>query len=303
MIMGNTEPNREKGPGAIAVVTDSNSGITQQQSAALGLHVLPMPFTMDGEEYFEDINLTQEMFYEKLQNDAVIATSQPAPAAVTDLWDKLLKDYGEVIHMPMSSGLSASCHSAAALARDYPGKVHVIDNRRISVTLRQAAIDAVTLANAGKTGAEIKATLEKCSGESSIYIMVSTLRYLKQGGRITAAGAAIGTLLNIKPVLQIHGDKLDAYAKKRGTKQARAAIITAMIHDFENRFAAYASPDKMNLSVAYSYDEDAANDFKREAEEAFPGYGIHVDPLSLSVSCHIGPGALALACSKKISLT
>jgi DegV family protein with EDD domain len=284
----------------VAVVTDSNSGITQRQAADLGIHVLPMPFTMDGTEYFEDINLTQDIFYEKLLQGAAISTSQPSPASVTELWDEILKSYDELIHMPMSSGLSASCGSAFALAREYNNRVHVVDNQRISVTLRQAALDAVYLANAGKTGAEIKSILEKSGGDSSIYIMVSTLKYLKQGGRITPAGAAIGTLLKIKPVLQIHGDKLDAYAKARGTKQARAVIVNAMLHDFTNRFAACASPDKMNLAVAYTYDREAACSFKEEAEAAFPGYDIHIDPLSLSVSCHIGPGAVALACSRKI---
>jgi DegV family protein with EDD domain len=286
----------------VAIVTDSNSGITQKQAAEYRLHVLPMPFTMADEQYFEDINLSQETFYEKLLGDISISTSQPAPASVTDFWDELLKTHDEVVHMPMSSGLSASCESAMALAGDYDGKVHVVDNRRISITLRQAAIDAVAMAEMGKSGAEIKTYSERVANDSSIYIMVSTLKFLRQGGRVTPAGAALGTLLNIKPVLQIHGGKLDAYAKVRGVKQARATIIKAVKHDLENRFAEFASPEKMHLAMAYTYDNEAALEFKKEAEAAFPGYDIHMDPLSLSVSCHIGPGALALTCTKKLEI-
>jgi DegV family protein with EDD domain len=284
----------------IAILTDSNSGITQEQAASYKLHVLPMPFTMDGNEFFEDINLTQATFYEKLMNGANISTSQPSPGALIEKWDDLLKTHDEVVHMPMSSGLSTSCQSAMALAVDYKGKVHVVDNRRISITLRQAALDAVALAESGKSGGEIKHYLEKVSSDSSIYIMVSTLKYLKQGGRVTPAGAALGTLLKIKPVLQIHGDKLDAYAKVRGTKQARVKIIEAIKHDLDNRFAAYTGPGNMHIAMAYTYDRDAADEFKKEVEEAFPGYAIHMDPLSLSVSCHIGPGALAVGCMRKL---
>jgi DegV family protein with EDD domain len=286
----------------VAVITDSNSGITQRQAMKHGLHVIPMPFTMDGVNYFEDINLSQETFYAKLQDDIKISTSQPSPGALVDKWEELLQTHDEIVHMPMSSGLSASCQSATALAFDYEGRVHVVDNRRISITLRQAAIDAVTLAKAGKNGSEIKHYMEKVSGDSSIYIMVNTLKYLKQGGRITAAGAALGTLLNIKPVLQLHGDKLDAFAKVRGTKQARAKIIDAIQHDLSNRFAAYADPDKMHIHMAYTYDKETADDFKQEVQAAFPGYDIHMDPLSLSVSCHIGPGALAVGCMRKLEL-
>jgi DegV family protein with EDD domain len=285
-----------------AILTDSNSGITQKQAESYRLHVLPMPFSMDGAEYFEDINLTQETFYEKLQSDIKISTSQPGPGMVTDKWDELLKTHDEVVHMPMSSGLSASCQTARALAQDYEGRVYVVDNRRISITLRQAALDAVALAEAGKSGGEIKNHLEKVSGDSSIYIMVNTLKYLKQGGRITPAGAALGTLLKIKPVLQIHGDKLDAFAKVRGTKPARAKIIEAIQHDLSNRFAAYASPEKMHIAMAYTFDRETAEDFRQEARAAFPGYDIHIDPLSLSVSCHIGPGALAIGCMRKLEL-
>ncbi|MDR1664963.1 MAG: DegV family protein [Clostridiales bacterium] len=286
----------------IAILTDSNSGITQSQAAGLRVHVLPMPFTMDGESYFEDINLTQEAFYEKLTGGAEISTSQPSPGSIIERWNRLLERHDEVVHIPMSSGLSASYESAAALARDFDGRVQVVNNRRISVTLRQSAVDAVEMADAGWTAKEIKARLEEEKYDSSIYIMLNTLKYIRQGGRITAAGAAIGTLLNIKPVLQINGEKLDAYAKVRGVKQGRATLIDAVKKDLSGRFADFSGPENCHIAIAYTYDREAAAEFKREAEAAFPGYAIRVDPLSLSVSCHIGPGALALTCIKKLKI-
>jgi DegV family protein with EDD domain len=284
----------------IAVVTDSNSGITQLQAHGLRVNVLPMPFTMDGQSFFEDINLTQATFYQKLMDGADISTSQPTPAAVMEIWEKLLKDHDEVVHIPMSNALSASCASALALAEDYHGRVQVVDNQRISVTQRQSVLDAVALADAGWSAARIKEYLESVKLDASIYIMLDTLKYLKKGGRITPAGAALGTLLNIKPVLQIQGEKLDAYTKVRGTKQARAAILEAIKKDIEGRFAPYKGPGGLWLAMAYTYNREAAEDFKKEAEAAFPGYPIHMDPLSLSVSCHIGPGALALTCTRKL---
>ncbi len=285
----------------VAIVTDSNSGITQRQAGELGLHVLPMPFTMDGEEYFEDINLTQDMFYEKLAAGANISTSQPAIGAIMDLWNSLLKDYDEVVHIPMSSGLSASCESALLLSRDYGGRVQVADNKRISVTQRLASIEAKALADSGLSAVQIKAKLEEIGMDSGLYIMVSTLKYLKQGGRITPAVAAIGTLLNIKPVLRIDGGKLDQFAKVRGVKQGRAVLIDAVKNDMNGRFSHFKNPENIMLAIAYTFDRDAALEFKAEVEAAFPEYGdVHMDPLSLSVSCHIGPGALALTCTKRM---
>lgn len=286
----------------IAVVTDSNSGITQAQAAELGVYVLPMPFTMNGVSYYEDINLTQAIFYEKLLADADISTSQPAVGSLMELWDKLLNDYDEVVHIPMSSGLSASYESAAALSKDYNGRVQVVDNQRISVTLRQSVLDALTLSREGWQAERIKDYLEKVKMDSSIYILLDTLKYIKKGGRITPAGAAFGTLLNIKPVLQIQGGKLDAFAKVRGIKQARATIIEAVKNDMNGRFSTFAHPDRMWLAMAYTYDMSAAEDFKKEVEATFPGYDIHMDPLSLSVSCHIGPGALALTAMRKLEI-
>lgn len=202
----------------VAVVTDSNSGITQAEAAVLGISVLPMPFYIDGKLYFEDVNMTQEQFYDALKSDAEIHTSQPSPGDVTDLWDKTLESYDELVYIPMSSGLSGSCESACILSREYNGRVEVVDNQRISVTQRQSVLDAIKMASQGLSAKEIKDALVENKMNSSIYITVETLKYLKKGGRITPVAAAIGTLLNIKPVLQIQGEKLDAYSKVRGKK-------------------------------------------------------------------------------------
>lgn len=289
--------------GKIAIVTDSNSGITQEQGRALGVSVLPMPFYIDEKMYLEGITLTQEDFYKRLKNDEKISTSQPSPAEVCGLWDSLLREYDEVVHIPMSSGLSNSCESAMGLARDYNGRVQVVDNQRISVTQRQSVLDALTLKNAGKSAAEIKKILEDEKFESSIYITVETLKYLKNGGRITPAAAAIGTVLNLKPVLQIQGEKLDAYAKVRGKKQAKRVMIKAMEEDLKKRFQTYAEKGEMCLQIVYSgTSSKEAEEYKIEVAAAFPGYEIWVDRLSLSVSCHIGDGALALACAKKVTV-
>lgn len=286
----------------IAIVTDSNSGITQEEGRRLGVSVLPMPFYINDVMYLEGITLTQEEFYEKLKNDEAISTSQPNPAEVCGLWDNLLKEYDEVVHIPMSSGLSASCETAMALARDYDGRVQVVDNQRISVTQRQSVLDALVLREAGRTAAEIKEKLEEEKMESSIYITLETLKYLKKGGRITPAAAAIGTVLNLKPVLQIQGEKLDAYAKVRGKKQAKKVMLKAIREDWEGRFGKYVEAGEMCLQMAYTGNKEEAEEFKEEVQAVFPGADIHMDPLSLSVACHIGHGALAVACSKKVTI-
>ena len=285
--------------GKVAIVTDSNSGITQAEGKKMGIYVLPMPFYINEELFYEDITLTQEEFYEKLAGDADIKTSQPAPGDVMNMWDKALEEYDEVVHIPMSAGLSSSCETAIMLSQDYDGKVQVVNNQRISVTMRQSVLDAKMLAEQGKGAEEIKEILEKEKFESSIYIMVDTLEYLKKGGRITPAAAALGTLLKLKPVLQIQGEKLDAFAKARTVKQAKTIMTEAMKNDFEKRFH---SPDgeKMNLELAYTFDTAAAEAFKEEVQAVFPDNEIVMQPLSLSIACHIGPGALAIACSKKI---
>lgn len=284
--------------GKIAVVTDSNSGITQEKGKELGVHVIPMPFYIDGELFLEDITLTQEAFYEKLASDCEISTSQPAPGEVMEFWDKLLKEYDEIVHIPMSSGLSSTCETAIMLSKDYDGKVEVIDNQRISVTQKTSVMDAVRLAKAGKSALEIKEILEAEKLESSIYITVDTLKYLKRGGRITPAAAAIGTVLNLKPVLQIQGEKLDAFAKVRGWKQAKKTMLDAMEKDLLHRFGS----KKMALLAAYTCSAEEARSWKEELEERFPNYTIDMDPLSLSVACHIGSGALAVACAKEVDL-
>ena len=286
----------------IAIVTDSNSGITQDEGRSLGVFVLPMPFYINEVMYLEGITLSQEEFYERLQKDETISTSQPSPGEVCGMWDNLLKEYDEIVHIPMSSGLSASCETAMGLARDYDGKVQVVDNQRISVTQRQSVLDALALVKAGKDAAEIREILEAEKMESSIYITLETLRYLKKGGRITPAAAAIGTVLNLKPVLQIQGDKLDAYSKVRGKKQAKRVMLKAMKEDMDTRFAEYVKKGEMCLQMAYTGNQEEAKEFKKEVQEMFPELEIHMDPLSLSVACHIGHGALAVACSKKVTV-
>ena len=286
----------------IGIITDSNSGITQKQADELGIFVLPMPFMVNEETFFEDISLSQEEFYERLANGDDVVTSQPSPESVMNLWDKVLKEYDEIVHIPMSSGLSGSCQSAMMLAQDYDGKVQVVNNQRISVTQRQSVMDALKLAGQGKNAAEIKDFLEKDKFNSSIYIMLDTLYYLKKGGRITPAAAALGTLLKLKPVLQIQGDKLDAFAKARTTSQGKTIMMNAIKNDMImgiNRFGG-VDKDKIWLQIAHSHNEAAAAVFKEELLEVFPGFDVYTDPLSLSIACHIGPGSLAVACSVKI---
>lgn len=288
--------------GKIAIVTDSNSGITQDQAKKMGVHVIPMPFYINETMYLEGVTLTQEEFYERLKNDEPISTSQPSPAEVCGLWDMLLKENDEIVHIPMSSGLSNSCETAMGLARDYDGKVQVVDNQRISVTQYQSVADALALRDAGKSAAEIKEVLEAEKLESSIYITLETLKYLKKGGRITPAAAAIGTVLNLKPVLQIQGEKLDAYAKVRGKKQAKRVMLKAAQEDMQERFAEYKKEGLMCIEGAYTGNPEEAEEFKKEIEAAFPGHEVRMAPLSLSVACHIGHGALAVACTKKVKI-
>lgn len=284
----------------IAIVTDSNSGITQAQAKELNISVVPMPFMIEGETYYEEITLSREEFYKKMAENANISTSQPSPDSIIQLWDNLLTTYDEIVHIPMSSGLSGSCQTAMMLAQDYDGKVQVVNNQRISVTQRQATLDAVALAQAGKDSKEIKEILEEDKFNSSIYIMIDTLHYLKKGGRITPAAAALGTLLRLKPVLQIQGEKLDAFAKARTVSQAKSIMMNAIKNDIENRFGGVSKENQIYLEIAHTQNEEAANQLKEELQEVFPDYPIYIDHLSLSVSCHIGPGSLAIACCKKL---
>lgn len=286
----------------IAIVTDSNSGITQELAEKMGISVLPMPFTIDGKEFFEGINLTQEEFYEYLKKDADIATSQPSPESVMSLWKELLKEYDEIVHIPMSSGLSGSCQTAVALSDDFDGRVQVVNNHRISVTQRRAVEEAVKLSQQGKSAREIRGILEETKLDSTIYITVATLKYLKKGGRITPAVAAIGTMLRLKPVLTIQGERLDSFSKARTMRQARQTMIDAVKNDIEQRFGGLDA-HQVYLDVAHTNNYEEALDFKKEVEEAFPGYQVgFVDSLSLSVSCHIGDGALALTATKMLNI-
>ena len=281
-----------------AIVTDSNSGITQRRGRELGIYVLPMPFFIDGELFLEDISLTQEQFYERLGADSEISTSQPSPGDVMELWEKLLREYDEIVHIPMSSGLSSSCETALAIAAEYDGRIQVVNNQRISVTQEQSVYDALALRDRGMSAREIREALEREKFQSSIYITVDTLKYLKKGGRITPAAAAVGTVLNLKPVLQIQGEKLDAFAKVRGWKAAKKAMLNAVERDLAERFADVK--DDMILGMAYTCSREEAQTWKKEIRERFPGYEMLEGPLSLSVACHIGQGAMAVTCMKKI---
>jgi DegV family protein with EDD domain len=283
----------------IAVVTDSNSGLSLDQAKELGVSIVPTPFMINGETFFQEVSLTREEFYKKLSTGADISTSQPSPDSVMTKWDELLKEYDEIVHIPISSGLSTACDTATVLAQDYDGKVQVVNNQRVSVTQRQSVIDAVEMAKLGKSAAEIKKIMEDDKFNSSIYIMIDTLYYLKKGGRITPAAAALGTLLKLKPVLQIQGEKLDAFAKARTVGQAKTIMINAVKSDIEKRFGGISKDNPIDLSIAHTENEEAAKVLKAELQEVFPDYPIYIDHLSLSVACHIGPGSLAVACSRR----
>ncbi len=287
----------------IAITTDSNSGITQNEAKELGIYVLPMPFVINDETYFEDINLTQEEFYEMLEGDANISTTQPSPEQVMKLWDEALESNDYIIHIPMSSGLSGSCGTAMMLSgeEEYEGKVFVVDNQRISVSQRQSIMDAKNMADKGMSPQSIYDVLMESKLEASIYIMVDTLKYLKKGGRITAAAAALGTILKLKPVLQIQGEKLDAFSKARTVSAAKTIVIEAVKKDIEERFGGNAA--NVNIAFAYTKDDDLAQSLKKEIIAAIPDCDTEsmvVNPLSLSVSCHIGPGAMGIAVMKKV---
>ena len=285
----------------IAVVTDSNSGITQKQGAEMGISVLPMPFMIDGGTYFEDITLTQEAFYEKLKGNADISTSQPSPESVMELWDRLLKENDQVVHIPMSSGLSSSCGTSMMLAEEepYAGRVFVVDNQRISVTQYQSVKDALLLIKRGADGAQVKERLQETKFDSVIFITVDTLKYLKKGGRVTPAAAVWGALFKIKPVLIILGEKLDAFAKARTMKQAKTMMLSAIQKELETRLG---DPEcrHTHLAIAHTQNAEAAEEFKQEVMERYPQADIVIAPLSLSISCHIGPGSLALTATRKM---
>ncbi len=283
----------------VAILTDSNSGITQEESKELGIFVEPMPFYIDGELYYEDIDLTQDQFYEKLTQGVDITTSMPITGNLMDSWESILKDYEELVYIPMSSGLSSSCATAKMLAEDYDGRVVVVDNQRISVTQKLSALEAKKLADMGKSAQEICDALMEIKSLSTIYITVDTLEYLKKGGRLTPAVAAIGSLLKIKSVLSIYGEKLDKYSMARTMKAAKQTMIEALKKDMANVIKT-DNLDDVIISIAHTQNQEAAEKFREELLAEFPGKEIWIDPLSLSVSCHIGPGALACTVTKKL---
>lgn len=286
--------------GKVAILTDSNSGITQEEAKKLGIYVFPTPVYIDDEVFYEGVDLTTEQFFARQAEGAEIKTSMPVVGDVIDKWESLLEEYDEVVYIPLSSGLSSSCDTAIMLAEDYDGKVQVVNNQRISVTMKLSVFDAKTLADAGKSATKIKEILEAMKFESTIYIMVDTLEYLKKGGRITPAAAAIGSLLKIKPVLQIRGEKLDSFAKARTVKQAKQIMMDAIAQDMKEVLHDPTGEDTI-IAMAHTQNEEEIAKFKEEVEERFPGHDIIVDPLSLVVSSHIGPGALAVTCTKKLT--
>jgi DegV family protein with EDD domain len=281
----------------VAIMTDENSGMLKADAERLGIFIMPMPFFVNGELTYESESFTKKDFYAKLAEGADVSTSQPSPGDVMDMWDSILeKGYDEIVYIPMSSALSESYNSAKIFAEEYDGKIHVVDNHRISITMEQSVIDAVNYVAEGMTGAAIKERLEKEAYEATIYITVEDLNYLKRGGRVTAAAAAIGNILNLKPVLTIPGTKLDVYAKERGMKKARRTMIEAMKKDIADKFQKLYDEGNFRIFAVYSdADEETLESWKAEISEAFPGMEIDMRALSLSIGCHIGPGALAVA--------
>lgn len=285
----------------VAILTDSNSGITQEEAKQRGVFVFPTPVYINDEIFYEGVDLTTDTFFAKQAEGADIKTSMPVVGDVIDKWEELLKTYDEVVYIPLSSGLSSSCETATMLAEDYDGKVQVVNNQRISVTMKLSVYDAKKLADDGKSALEIKEILEKMKYDSTIYIMVDTLEYLKKGGRITPAVAAIGSLLKIKPVLQIRGEKLDSFAKARTVKQAKQIMMDAIAKDMDEVLGDPTGENTI-IAMAHTQNDEEIQKFKEEALERWPDHDIFVDPLSLVVSCHIGPGALAVTCTKKLDI-
>lgn len=279
-----------------AIVTDSNSGITQGQAKELGIRVVPNPFFIDGQLYLEDITLKREEFYEKLNEDAEISTSQPAPGDLIDTWESLLEEYDEIVHIPISSGLSSAYETAVMLSEDYNGKVQVVNNQRVSVMQRSSVFDALRLIEEGKNAKEIKEILEREKLNACAYITVDTLKYLKKGGRITPATATIGAVLNIKPVLTISSEKLDSIAKARGLKSAKKIILETVKKDLEEKY----DEEDIALYIASSCDEETTKAWKEEVENYFSGREVRTEYLSLSVTCHTGPGALGIGYAKVV---
>ena len=283
----------------IAVVTDSHSSISPAEAAMLGVFVLPMPFDIDGQDYFEGVNLTRDQFFGYQRAGATIGTSQPAPAAVMEMWDKLLAEYESILYMPISSGLSSSCQTAIAYAEEepYAGRVFVVDNGRVGSPLHQSVLDALDLVKAGHSAQAIKTALENNRNDVVIYLAVETLEYLKRGGRISASAAAVGTLLNIKPILRLATGKLESYQKARGMNRACEAMLASIRADLEGRFAEAHARGDVRLLAAGSADKATTAKWLKQIGDAFPGMPILYDDLSMGVSCHTGEGALGVGLS------
>lgn len=283
-------------PHRVAVVTDSNSGINAAEAAQLGIFCVSMPVLIDAQTYFEGVDIDMDAFYESLLSGKQVTTAMPSPEEVTRAWDAALgSGYDELVYIPMSSGLSSSCASAIALSADYGGRVQVADNHRISVPQRLSVLDAMRLAESGLSAREIKERLEQEAYNASIYIAVDTLEYLKRGGRVTAAGAAIATVLGIRPILTIQGERLDACDKVRGMKHAQQRMIEHIRQDIEGRFSSVPR-GQLKLAAAGTFlDEKQAQAWVDMIRAAFPGEEVIYDPLSLSIGCHTGPNAAGVA--------
>ena len=283
----------------IAIITDTNSCISIDEAKKLGIYLLPMPFIINEETYFEGVTMSAEDFYEKLINDENISTSQPTPDSVMNIWDEALREADEVVHIPMSSALSGAFQTAVMLSEDYDGKVHVVDAKRISFTMKQTVYDAITLAKQGFDGASIKSKLEEDSKNATIYLTIDTLKFLKKGGRLSPVAAALGTILKIKPILTILDDKIDSFAKSRTLSQAKATMLQATLDDVEKRLGGLGNGNKLAIAVVHNGDENIAREFQTMVQEAFPDYEILLDHLSLSIAAHTGPNVVAIACVQK----
>ncbi len=281
----------------VAIVSDTNCGITLDEAKELGIYLVTMPFFVDGEEYYEYKTMNHEMFFEQLRAGKDVSTSMPSPADLIDMWEKLLEDYDEIVHIPMSSGLSGSCHAAMGFAEDYDGKVVVIDNKRISIIMKQSVIEAKYMADKGMSANQIKEYLENDALNSAVYVAVDTLEYLKKSGRVTPAAAAIGSVLNIKPVLQIQGGKLDAYKKVRGLKQATRALFEGIRTEMETRFAG----KDIVIRAAYSGNDEVKNSWEEAIKEEFPDREVEMDMLPISICCHVGEGAMGIGIMEKMT--